>query len=212
FSTLVGLFEKPAAGGEDTPITGTGNHYAIFPEGMSKDGKWLVYVATGNTGWDIWGLSLADRKSRPIIEAPASQAQASLSPNGRWLAYASDESGSWEVYVQPFPEGAGKWQVSAGGGSQPRWRGDGKEIYYIDREGQLTVVTVDAASAFEIGARRPLFRTRVGAMLAPFRINYDLAPDGQRFLINSPLTDPDPTRITIVLNWQAGLDARSRVP
>ena len=210
FSTLARLFEKPAGGGADTPVTGTADHYAIFPDGASRDGHWLIYAATGQTGWDIWGLSLVDRKSRPIVEGPASQVQASVSPDGRWLAYASDESGSWEVYVQPFPDGGAKWQVSGGGGSQPRWRRDSREIYYVNPAGDMTAVTVNAASTFDIGARTPLFRTRVGAMLAPFRINYDVAPDGQRFLINSPLPDADPTRVTLVLNWESELGGRAR--
>ena len=105
---------------------------------------------------------------------------------------------------------ASAWQVSGGGGSQPRWRRDSREIYYVNPAGDMTAVTVNAASTFDIGARTPLFRTRVGAMLAPFRINYDVAPDGQRFLINSPLPDPDPTRVTLVLNWESELGGRAR--
>ena len=81
-----------------------------------------------------------------------------ISPDGKWVAYASDESGNWEIYVTTFPGADGKWQVSRGGGTQPRWRGDSKEIYYEGPSGILTAVPVNTQSGFATGTPAPLFQ------------------------------------------------------
>jgi Tol biopolymer transport system component len=204
------LYQKPASGaGQQTVLFEPGKYFSSFPEDWSRDGRWLFYNVTAKTGWDIWALNIADdRKARPIIETPANQVQARLSPDGRWLAYASDEAGAWEVYVQPFLEGKGKWLVSADGGAQPLWRGDGKELFYIAADGRLIAVPVGGDRTFEAGTRQPLFQTRAPSMLAPFRTNYAVSPDGQLFLINSISPQAAKDAITIAVNWQAGLKKR----
>ena len=106
------------------------------------------------------------------------------------------------VYVRPFPEGRGKWLVSTGGGSQPLWRSDGKELFYVAADDRLVGVPIRGSGTFEVGASQPLFATRIPAVLAPFRTNYAVSPDGQRFLVNSVAPEAAPAPITIAMNWQ----------
>ena len=191
-----------AASGADQESVPLGPAEYAFPEDWSRDGHWLVYNRAGKTGWDIWAFNLVERKSRPILEEPSNQLQARLSPDGRWLAYASNESGVWEVYVQPFPEGQGKWLVSTSGGSQPIWRGDGKELFYVAADDRLVAVPIRGTDTFEVGVSQPLFATRIPAVLAPFRTNYAVSADGQRFLVNNVTPEAAPAPITIAVNWQ----------
>jgi len=129
-------------------------------------------------------------------------ARARFSPNGRWIAYGSDESGRNEVYVAPFPQPAGKWQISTAGGNWPRWRHDGKELFYLAPDGKLMAATVNGeASAFAVDAVRPLFDTRLGGL----RYAYDVSPDGQRFLVNTVVEEAAASPITLVVNWPAAL-------
>jgi hypothetical protein len=203
------LYRKPASGeGQETLVPGPLRHYAIFPEDSSHDNRWLIYSATAKTGWDIWALDLMNDAARPILDSPAIEAMAQLSPDGRWLAYTSNESGAWEVYVQPFPDGAGKWQVSTGGGSQPLWRGDGKELFYLAADGRVIAVALGGGRTFEPKPIEPLFQARVPPVLAPFRHGYAVSPDGQRFLLNNGVLDAEPSVITVVRHWGPGLEAQ----
>ena len=190
-----------AASGADQESMLLGSADLAFPEDWSRDG-WLVYNRLSKTGWDIWAFNFAERKSRPILEEPSNQLQARLSPDGRWLAYASNESGVWEVYVQPFPEGRGKWHVSPGGGSQPIWRRDGTELFYVAADDRLVAVPIRGIDTFAFGVSQPLFATRIPAVLAPFRTNYAVSTDGQRFLVNNATPEAAPAPITIAVNWQ----------
>jgi len=104
--------------------------------------------------------------------------------------------------VRPFPEGRGKWLVSTAGGSQPLWRGDGKELFYVAADDRLVAVPIRGTDTFEAGVSQPLFATRIPAVLAPYRTNYAVSPDGQRFLVNSVTPDAAPSAITITVNWQ----------
>jgi hypothetical protein len=165
-----------------------------------------VYVVASPTAFDVWALNVRDQKAEPILQTPANEVQPRLSPNGRWLAYASDETGTWEVYAQGFGGARGKWQVSTAGGSQPVWRGDGRELFYVGLDGRLFAVTIGGNQTFEAGSPRPLFQTTLPPMLAPFRTGYAVSADGQRFLVNSFRLNPDPSVITIVLNWTADIE------
>ena len=129
-----------------------------------------------------------------------------ISRDGRWIAYASDESGRNEVYVAPFPGRGGapsKWQISTTGGTQPRWRSDGQEIFYLGPDMKVMAAAVKGqGSAFEVGAVRPLFDTRAPRTINP-RSAYDVSPDGQRFLVNTLAEQAAPAPITLVVNWPA---------
>jgi len=89
-----------------------------------------------------------------------------ISPDGKWVAYASNESGDWEIYVTTFPTAAGKWLVSRGGGTEPRWRGDGKEIFYIGARSTLTAVPINSEGTFSTGNPTPLFRSQLRAQVS----------------------------------------------
>jgi dipeptidyl aminopeptidase/acylaminoacyl peptidase len=157
---------------------------------------------------DLWILPTSgDRKPIPFLTTPADETFGQFSPDGKWIAYDSDESGRREVYVQGFaPDrvratAVGKWLISAAGGNKPRWRHDGKELFYLALDGKMMAVPVKSGAAtFEPGAAVPLFEAHAVGFVA-----YDVSPDG-RFLINTPVeSEASSTPITVVLNWQAGL-------
>ena len=139
-----------------------------------------------------------------------------ISPDGQWLAYQSIESGRSEVYVRPFPSGSGKWPVSISGGTYPRWRRDGKELFYVNNinvfsGSPLMVVSIQTSgSTFRAGIPQALFDTQLLAGLrhpgGPAN-SFAVAPDGQRFLLLRPVSgsarEPTPSTITVVLNWPA---------
>ena len=146
-----------------------------------------------------------DRKPQPYLVTDFDAFQAQFSPDGRWIAYVSNETNPrYEVYVQPFPLAAGRRQVSTKGGSQPAWRRDGRELYYLAPDGKLMAVDVGAGATFQASAPRPLFQTQVPG-LVNVRNHYAPAGDGQRFLVNTLVGESAVAPITIVLNWTAGL-------
>ena len=211
-------FHRQAASGagEATVVAGSPTaKWALFPDDWSRDGRWLLFETTSPLGgFDIGAVDLDNGVSSPLVDARANQVQARVSPGGEWLAYASDESGAWEVYVQPFPRGSGRWQVSKAGGSRPLWRGDGKELFYIDAQSELIAVPVRESDGFEAGAARALFPTTLPPMLAPFRGTYAATADGQRFLVERMLPGADPSAITLILDWPAAVEdtLRAAVP
>src|SRR6185369_16194513 len=125
---------------------------------------------------------------------------ATISPNGQWMAYVSDESGRYEVYVQSFPGGGGKRQVSTGGGTAPRWRRDGQELFYYTSDGKLVAAPVQSGETFSASAASPLFEFRAGnanSASAP----YAVTGDGQRFLLNAIVVTEMAAPLTVVFNW-----------
>jgi Tol biopolymer transport system component len=224
------LFRRAANGtGTDELLLAGEKNEILAPQDWTPDGRTLLFARTTVTTWtnrvDFWALDLSgERVARPIIESPARKGAARLSPNGRWLAYGTDESKRSEIVVQPFPDvGRGKWQVSANGGAEPKWRGDGRELYYLAPNNDLMAVDVDTTGdAFTSGPPRSLFATGVsqpGPAALPDS-NYDVAPEGQRFLLNLPATaaigsatqpaaatqrvTPD-LPLHVIVNWTAGL-------
>jgi serine/threonine protein kinase/Tol biopolymer transport system component len=171
----------------------------------SSDGRFIVFQAYDpKTDADIWILPLfGDGQPYPFLQTQFTESQAFFSPDGRWLAYTSNESGRTEVYVQTFPQSGGKWLISSRGGSQPHWRSDGKEIFYVAPDRTLMAVEVNTSSTFETSAPKPLFATQVNGYTAPNR--YVVTADGQRFLVNSPAGEVNQTPITVVLNWTSSL-------
>src|SRR4029077_3808568 len=134
-----------------------------------------------------------------FLAGDANQTNGQISADGKWVAYASNESGEWEIYVTTFPAAAGKWQVSRGGGTEPRWRGDGKEIFYLGPTGMLMAVPVDSSATFSSGEPTPLFQVRGRAPISSTDLfTYDVAKDGQRFLVNEYLKPDHVTPLTIV--------------
>jgi eukaryotic-like serine/threonine-protein kinase len=176
------------------------------PDDWSSDGKFIVFESLNSkTKLDLWLLPMTgDRQPFPFLQTEFNEQQAQFSPTGKWIAYTSDESGSPEVYVQTFPASGGKWLISTGGGCQPRWRRDGKELFYIAPDKKLMAVELKTGSALEAAVPKPLFETRV-FLLTTFRNHYVVTGDGQRFLINSRVEETIATPITVVLDWTAEL-------
>jgi Tol biopolymer transport system component len=136
-----------------------------------------------------------------FLTSKGNETNGQISPDGRWVAYASDESGNWEIYVTSFPGAAGKWQVSRGGGMEPRWRGDGKEIFYIGSNGMLTAVPVSIDAGFTTATPTSLFQIQSRAQISSTDIfSYDVAKDGKRFLVNRYVKPEHIPPLTILLN------------
>jgi Tol biopolymer transport system component len=169
------------------------------PSSWSRDGKFLLYEAGRFPSIDIWAVPLVgDRKPFPFLNTTAFEARGRFSPDGKWVAYVSNESGQLETYVATFPQLVWKGRVSTAGGDWPRWRSDGKEIFYLTPENTLVAVEVNSsASRLEFGAARPLFETRAGRNVAN---PYDVSADGQRFLVNT-LAESDSPTLTLIVNW-----------
>ena len=211
---VIDLFLKPSngSGAEERLVDSPNNKTA---QDWSADGRWLMYYETNpTTGSDLWTLDMAaaDRTPRVVANTPADELLAQLSPDGRWVAYQTNESGRFEVVVQPFPDAGGKWQVSSSGGAAPRWRADGKELYFLAPDATMVAVPVKAVgTSFEAGTPVRLFPTRIvgGGTVAENRPQYAVAHDG-RFLINQPVAEATAAPITLILNWQGGLPARDR--
>ncbi len=172
-------------------------------EDWSPDGKTLIYNQTLGKPGDVMALPLeGDAKPRVVLGQPYSEEQARLAPNGRWIAYRSTESGAAEVYVQSYPPAEGKWQISTGGGQEPQWSRDGKELFYLSGAKLMVVDVRTGGASFEAGRPRELFE-----MLIPSetrRNRFVVSPDGQRFLALVAPDDASSRTFTVVLNLLGG--------
>lgn len=198
------LFQKSSngAGGDELLFKSTN---LKAPNDWSPDMRTILYNEFDpKTNSDLWVLPLvADAKPSPLMQTTFNETNGRFSPDGKWVAYESNESGPGQIYVQGFPTG-GKTQVSTGGGFQPRWRGDGKELFYIGPDKKLMAVDIKAdASEIQVGTPRPLFDLRISTL--PGSPYYDVTRDGQRFLISVISEETTPTPMTVVMNWSAGL-------
>jgi serine/threonine protein kinase/Tol biopolymer transport system component len=177
------------------------------PLDWSSDGKLLFTSFDSTSSTDLWLWSLdGDQKRVPLPRSGSRWGvQAQISPGGRWLAYASNESGRYDVYVRPFPSGEGKWLITPSGGSEPSWRRDGKELYYLAADGSLVAVPVTTKPAFEPGTPTRLFETKMSTLVNTSftRNQYVASADGQRFLVNQATGTP--ASIVVVVDWPAGL-------
>ena len=198
------LYIKSYAGSADEELLLQTGH-DLLAESWSSDGRYLAYYSSGvpGTGSDIWVLPLSgDRKPIPFLQTEFLEEDPQFSPDGRWIAYTSNESGREEVYVAPFPGPGRKWRISTAGGSEPRWRKDEREIYYLAEDNRITAVAVGQhGSTFEVGAATPLFVIRSQREGTIYRVS----PDGRRFLVNTDVEEERPSPLTLVVNWTADL-------
>ena len=179
------------------------------PGSWSSDGRFMAYAeADPVTGWDVWALDVARRQATPVRRTAAVEQSPALSPGARWVAYASDESGRFEVYVEAFPAGGKRLQLSVDGGREPLWAPDGRQLFYRAGDQLMSVrVTNDAA----LSAERP-----AKVLDAPYpysttfgNAGYAVAPGGQHFYFWRPAPQPaTPTQINVVVNWLEELKAR----
>jgi len=193
------LYLKPLSGAGEERLHRSPNQ--SFPTDWSSDGRFIVYFTVDpKTRTDIWVLPLAGhRKATPLLQTPANEGSGRFSPDVKWLAFTSDESGKSEVFVTSFPTPGRKWQISARGGSQPQWRGDGKELFYRAADNKVMYVAIKPGPAIDASVPRELFQMPTGAG------GFLVARDGKRFLVNVEVAKPTPPPIQVVLNWTAGL-------
>ncbi len=189
----------------DTVLTRPGYPW---PRSASPDGRYILYSIRGglNVAQDLLAAPTSGTEPPiPVAVSPGDEEQGKFSPDGRWVAYMSNESGRPEVYVVTFPAREGKWQVSQGGGSEPRWSRDGRELFYIDAENRFqSVEVIHSPSGFTAGAVRPLFQYHgVGGTW-----RYDVSPDGSRFLVTTAPENEPLSSITIITNWTARIPMR----
>ncbi len=198
------LYIKPSSGvGTEEPLLETPNIKHI--QDWSKDGRFLLYSENDpKTATDLWALPMAgnDRKPLVIVNTLFDERNGQFSPDGRWVAYETNESGRFEIEVQPFPNPSGKWQVSTNGGVQPRWRPDGKELYFISPDGKMMAASI-AASGATFAAATPvaLFPTQLASSVVAPKQQYAVSRDG-RFLLDQLMESPGNRPITLILNWR----------
>jgi Tol biopolymer transport system component len=191
--------------------SGAGNDELLFESAENKvatswsaDGKLLLFDSNNlKTRRDIWILPMTgERKPYVFLQTEYQESEAVFSPDGRWVAYRSNESGRDEIYVKPFPGPAGRWQVSTGGGTRPKWRRDGKELFYMGDDDKIMSAEIRMkGTAIEVGTVKPLFQARAqrpGSL-------YDATADGQRFLVNTSVVEQASSPVTLVVNWPAGV-------
>ena len=183
-----------------------------IPGSWSPNGQVLAYSEQNPmTGWDIWILRLeGDRKPRPFVQTPSNEDAAIFSPDGHWLAYQSDESGRNEIYVSPFPDPGRKWQISTEGGHEPLWAPNGRELFYRNA-GMMMAAAVVTKPTFAAAKPKLLFRGDYVGGPFGFRADYDVSPDGKKFLmVKEAEHQQAASEINIVLNWSEEL--KGRVP
>jgi serine/threonine protein kinase/Tol biopolymer transport system component len=199
---LFGLYVKDSDGAHDEKNI-LQDDVADFPSDWSRDGKYILYYRST----DLWFLTFPELKSSLFLKAPSTLRNAQFSPDGKWVAYASNESGKWEIYVTSFPDARGRWQISSGGGEQPRWRGDGKELFYLSLDGKMMAAPVTTGVHFDAGTPAVLFQSTPRQPVLVYDLFvYDVSRDGQRFLINTQVKQGDSAPMSIILNWPAKLD------
>jgi Tol biopolymer transport system component len=219
------LFWQLADGSGGLERLTTGENLNI-PGSLSPDGRLLAFAEVNPaTGYDIWIMQMGDpspssgqapsassgqvpsaasgqlRKAQPFLRTPFNESAPVFSPDGHWLVYTSDESGRFEIYVQTYPGPGGKWQISTEGGTEPLWNRNGRELFYRSGD-KMMAVDITTQPGFAAGKPKVLFTGQY--LPTPGTLpNYDVSPDGQRFLMIKPgeQAQGGPTQINVVLNW-----------
>ena len=200
----IDMYIKPADGG--------GNDQEFMrspiqkgPRDWSRDGRYVLYTQDSpELKEDLYARQASDSAAPTTIAATtAREFDGRFSTDGRWVSYVSSETGTNEVYVQPFPPSGGKWQVTSGGGLSPRWSGDGRELFYLTPTGDMRAVAIAGTQPFAAGPPRTLFRVDAIRSGAPGNTAYEVARDGQRFLLNLLKGSPPSPSISVILNGPA---------
>jgi eukaryotic-like serine/threonine-protein kinase len=198
-----GLQVQSVAGGAPelwAPFQGVGG-----ANDWSRDGRDILFWnVTGQTGGDLWIVPVdGDHKPIAFANSTFNEQDGAFSPDGRWIAYSSDESGRFQVYVQPFPTTGEKHPVSNAGGEQPRWRGDGRELFFLAPDGTMMASPVSLSPRFDADVAKPLFQTGI---VMSGRRQYAVTGDGQRFLVNAAQPRSGTGLITVVVNWPSTIE------
>ena len=190
----------------ETPSDGSGHEKLVYESGVSKgvgswspDGRYLIFNTDGQADGEMWSLSLPERRATPLFSTSFLLWDGQISPDGRVVAYMSDETdGRHEVYIQPFPSGT-KSRVSTSGGRWPKWRPDGKELFFIDDDTRtLRAVDVNTSGRYTVGKPRALFPVPIS-----FTDSWFNTSDGQRFLFAKAIPGESGDALTLVQNWPA---------
>ncbi len=201
------LYRRDSGGaGQDEQLTDTPDEKR--PLDWSRDGRFLLYQDRDpNTSYDVWAVpdpaGPGEHKPMPVLQTSFAESEAYFSPDGKWIAYTSNESKRNEVYVTAFPPSGGKWQISTQGGSHPRWRADGKELFYTSLDSKMMAEEIRIAGA-TVETTKPV---ELFSFVADINIlsPYDVTADGRRFLVLEQATGTRPAPLTLIVNWQAGL-------
>jgi len=190
---------KKLDGGNDEILVESADERWV--EDWSRDGRFLsvrTIVASGLRNDQLWVLDTkGDRRMTPFV-TEGNNGDSRFSPDGRWIAYGSDESGRDEVYVRAFPGPGGKWQVSTAGGSSPRWRGDGRELFYASNDDRMIAVPISSGATFHAGAPVELFSS-------PNLSDeyYDVSSDGNRFIVGALSAAQGSPPLDLIVHWTA---------
>ena len=169
------------------------------------DQQLLMTTLLSQGGSSLYLLNLKDKSATPLFQDRNSKADGQISPDGKWVAYESDENGEWNVYVSPFPNGGGKLQVSRGGGRDPRWRADGKEIFYLDSQSNLMSVKLDSEGRLSADTPTKLFPSHARMPVSSSdQFSFDVTPDGEKFLIDQYSKPAETPPLSIILNATSG--------
>ena len=173
------------------------------PWDWSRDGKYVL----ARKERELWYITMPDRQARPLLESQWLIRNAQFSPDGKFVAYASSETGNWEIYVSPFPGFGSKWEVSRGGGEEPRWRRDGKELFYLAPDGKLMATEVKTGAGFEASFPGALFMTHPRQPISAMDFfSYDVTSDGQKFLVNTKVDTSNSALLSVILNWSSEME------
>jgi len=173
------------------------------PWAWSRDGKYVLVRKER----ELWYMTMPNRQAHPLLQSQWLIRNAQFSPDGKFVAYASSETGNWEVYVSPFPAFGSKWQVSRSGGEEPRWRGDGKELFYLAPDSRLMAVDVKTSTGFESGSPIALFQSHPRQPLSAMDFfSYDVTADGQKFLVNTKVDTSNSAPLSVMLNWSSEME------
>ncbi len=202
---VAGVFIQPTNAPSQEKLVYQSGEPSI-PSHWSADGRWIVFTKlNATTRADVWTMPTGTpQEARPYAATATNERSGQLSPDGAWLAYMSDELGPQEVFVQSFPDPGARWQVSKGGGQQPQWRRDGKELFYLSLDNTLMVIEIGPRNTdFTFSPPRALFATNVTSLERESHgMQYAVSRDGSRFLVNRRTETLVP--ITVVSNWLAG--------
>jgi Tol biopolymer transport system component len=212
------LFRRSSNGeaGEEILLT---SRESKTPSDWSRDGRFIAYTVIYPPGnnYDIWILPMnatgqnSARKPFAFLNSEFNEMRAVFSPDGRWIAYQSNESGRDEIYIRPFPGPGGKWQISIAGGTRPRWRADGKELFFVGTDFRIMSAKVNTGvSTVEVDSLEPLFDIGYVATGSPIRDLYDVSLDGQRFLMESLGSNEMSMPMTLVINWPGELKKKQK--
>jgi eukaryotic-like serine/threonine-protein kinase len=207
------IFWQMADGSGGQERLSTSTQVADTPMSFSPDGRLMAFFRSDpKTQRDIWIASVKDHTRTLYLGTPATEGAPRFSPDGKWIAYVSDESGRAEIYVQPYPRGGGKWQISTDGGIEPLWNPNGRELFYRTAN-KMMAVQITTQPTFAAG--RPTMLFEGDYLSSPFPatgVTYDITPDGRRFLMITDAPTEQATQINVVVNWFEELKRRVPIP